>query len=50
VTDESSVGDFEKQNMNPKKLAKFKKKYKFSLTNKSNISKIAERMYNFRPF
>jgi len=36
--------------MNPKKLAKFKKKYGFSLTNKSNISKIAERMYNFRPF
>jgi hypothetical protein len=50
VTDESSVGDFEKQNMNPKKLAKFKKKYGFSLTNSSNISKIAERMYNFRPF
>lgn len=50
VTDESCIRDFEKQNINPKKLAKFKKKYKFSLTNKSNISKIAERMYNFRPF
>ena len=50
VTDESSIGDFEKQNMNTKKLKKFKKKYGFSLTNKSNISKIAERMYNFRPF
>jgi hypothetical protein len=50
VTDESIIGHFEKQNMNPKKLQKFKKKYKFSLTNSSNISKIAERMYNFRPF
>jgi len=50
VTDESVIGHFEKQNMNPQKLQKFKKKYKFSLTNRSNISKIAERMYNFRPF
>ena len=50
LTDESIIGYFEKQNMNPKKLKKFKKKYGFSLTNKSNISKIAERMYNFRPF
>ena len=50
VTDESTIGDFEKENINPKKLNKFKKKYGFSLTNKTNISKIAERMYNFRPF
>jgi hypothetical protein len=50
VTDESVIGDFEKENIDPKKLTKFKKKYGFSLTNKSNISKIAERMYNFRPF
>ena len=50
VTDESLIGDFEKENIDPKKLTKFKKKYGFSLTNKSNISKIAERMYNFRPF
>jgi hypothetical protein len=50
VTDESLIGDFEKENIDPKKLIKFKKKYGFSLTNKSNISKIAERMYNFRPF
>ena len=50
VTDESTIGDFERENINPKKLQKFKKKYKFGLTNKSNISKIAERMYNFRPF
>jgi len=50
VTDESTIGDFEKENINPKKLEKFKKKYGFSLTNKTNISKIAERMYNFRPF
>ena len=50
VTDQSTIGDFEKENINPKKLQKFKKKYGFSLTNKTNISKIAERMYNFRPF
>ena len=50
VTDESTIGDFEKENINPKKFKKFKKKYGFSLTNKSNIGKIAERMYNFRPF
>jgi len=50
VTDESTIGNFEKENINPKKLEKFKKKYGFSLTNKTNISKIAERMYNFRPF
>ena len=50
ITDESLIGDFEKENIDPKKLKKFKKKYGFSLTNKSNISKIAERMYNFRPF
>jgi len=50
VTDESIIGDFERENINPKKLQKFKKKYGFNLTNKSNISKIAERMYNFKPF
>jgi len=50
VTDESLIGDFEKENIDSKKLIKFKKKYGFSLTNKSNISKIAKRMYNFRPF
>jgi hypothetical protein len=50
VTDQSTIGDFEKENINSKKLEKFKKKYGFSLTNKTNISKIAERMYNFRPF
>ena len=50
LSDESIIGDFGKENMNPKKFTKFKKKYGFSLTNRSNISKIAERMYNFRPF
>jgi len=50
LTDESIVADFGKEHANPNKLKKFKKKYGFSLTNKSNISKIAERMYNFRPF
>lgn len=50
ITDESTIGDFGKENINKIALQKFKKKYGFSLTNKSNISKIAERMYNFRPF
>ena len=50
LSDESKIADFGKKNINKKKLQKFKKKYGFSLTNKSNISKIAERMYNFRPF
>ena len=50
VTDESTIGDFGKETINKVLLEKFKKKYNFSLTNKSNISNIAERMYNFRPF
>lgn len=50
ITDESTIGDFGKENINKISLQKFKKKYGFSLTNKTNISKIAERMYNFRPF
>jgi hypothetical protein len=50
ITDESTIGDFGKETINKISLEKFKKKYKFSLTNSSNISKIAERMYNFRPF
>ena len=50
ITDESTIGDFGKETINKVLLENFKKKYKFSLTNKSNISKIAERMYNFRPF
>ena len=50
ITDESTIGDFGKETINKILLEKFKKKYGFSLTNKTNISKIAERMYNFRPF
>ncbi len=50
ITDESTIGDFGKETINKVLLEKFKKKYKFSLTNNSNISKMAERMYNFRPF
>lgn len=50
ITDESTIGDFGKETINKVLLAKFKKKYGFSLTNKSNISKLAERMYNYRPF
>ena len=50
ITDESTIGDFGKETINKLLLEKFKKKYGFSLTNKSNISNIAERMYNFRPF
>jgi hypothetical protein len=50
LTDESTIGHFGKETINKILLEKFKKKYGFSLTNKSNISKIAERMYNFRPF
>ena len=50
ITDESTIGDFDKENISKIALQKFKKKYGFSLTNKTNISKIAERMYNFRPF
>jgi len=50
VSDESSIADFGKKNINKKKLEKFKKKYKFSFTNNDTFVKIAERMYNFRPF
>ena len=50
LTDESTIGHFGKETINKILLQKFKKKYGFSLTNNSNISKIAERMYNFRPF
>ncbi len=50
VSDESSIADFGKKNINKKKLEKFKKKYKFSFTNSDTFVKIAERMYNFRPF
>ena len=50
VTDESTIGDFGKETIKKTALEKFKKKYGFSLTNKSNIGKLAERMYNFRPF
>jgi len=50
LSDESKIADFGKKNINKKKLEKFKKKYKFSFTNSDTFSKIAERMYNFRPF
>ena len=50
ITDESKIADFGKKNINKKKLEKFKKKYKFSFTNSDTFSKIAERMYNYRPF
>jgi hypothetical protein len=50
ITDESTIGHFGKETINKILLEKFKKKYGFSLTNKTNISKIAERMYNLRPF
>ena len=50
ISDESKISDFGKKNINKKKLEKFKKKYKFSFTNVDTFSKIAERMYNFRPF
>jgi len=50
LTDESRIADFDKKNANKKKLEKFKKKYKFSFTNSDTFVKIAERMYNFRPF
>ncbi|NDD82490.1 MAG: hypothetical protein EBZ53_08020 [Verrucomicrobia bacterium] len=50
LTDESTIGHFGKETINKILLEKFKKKYGFSLTNKSNISKIAEMMYNHRPF
>ena len=50
ISDESKISDFGKKNINKKKLEKFKKKYKFSFTNADTFSKIAERMYNFRPF
>ena len=50
ITDESKISDFGKKNINKKKLEKFKKKYKFSFTNSDTFSKIAERMYNYRPF
>ena len=50
LTDESTIGHFGKETINKILLENFKKKYGFSLTNKSNIAKIAERMYNFRPF
>ena len=44
------IKDFGKETINKVLLKKFKKKYGFSLTNQSNISKIGERMYNLRPF
>ena len=50
LSDESRIGDFDKKTANKKKLEKFKKKYKFSFTNNDTFVKIAERMYNFRPF
>jgi hypothetical protein len=50
ISDESKIADFGKKNINKKKLEKFKKKYKFSFTNSDTFSKIAERMYNYRPF
>ena len=50
LSDESRIADFDKKNANKKKLEKFKKKYKFSFTNSDTFVKIAERMYNFRPF
>ncbi len=50
ITDESKISDFGKKNINKNKLEKFKKKYKFSFTNSDTFSKIAERMYNYRPF
>lgn len=50
LSDESKIADFGKKNINKKKLEKFKKKYKFSFTNSDTFVKIAERMYNFRPF
>ena len=50
LSDESRIADFDKKNANKKKLQKFKKKYKFSFTNNDTFVKIAERMYNFRPF
>jgi len=50
LTDQSTIGDFGKETINKLLLENFKKKYDFSLTNKSNIGKLAERMYNFRPF
>jgi hypothetical protein len=50
LSDESKIADFGKKNINKKKLEKFKKKYKFSFTNSDTFSKIAERMYNYRPF
>ena len=50
ITDESKISDFGKKNINKNKLEKFKKKYKFSFTNNDTFSKIAERMYNYRPF
>ena len=50
LSDESKIADFGKKNVNKKKLEKFKRKYKFSFTNNDTFSKIAERMYNYRPF
>jgi hypothetical protein len=50
LSNESKIADFGKKNINKKKLEKFKKKYKFSFTNNDTFSKIAERMYNYRPF
>ena len=50
LSDESLIADFGKKNINKKKLEKFKKKYKFSFTNSDSFVKIAERMYNYRPF
>ena len=50
VTDESKIGDFDLDYMNPKKLKKFNKKYGFSFTDNDKLIIIAERMYNLRPF
>ena len=50
VTDESKISDFGKDTINILRLAKFKKKYKFSIFNKDYLYKIAERMYSYRPF
>jgi len=50
VTDESKIGDFGKETINKLRLAKFQKKYNFSIFNKDYLYKIAERMYSYRPF
>jgi hypothetical protein len=50
ITDESIIGDFGKETINKLRLAKFQKKYNFSVMNKDFLYKIAERMYSYRPF